>query len=59
MTCQHCHSSRRGFLRSAVAGSLLMPGILHQLLADDAARGAMADPLAPRPSHFPAQAQAT
>src|SRR5437016_2307362 len=44
---------RRAFLRSAVAGSMLMPAILHELLAGDAP----ADPLAPRPSHFPARAQ--
>lgn len=45
--------TRRGFVRSAVAGSLLMPGILSELLAADAA-----DPLAPRPPHFPAKAKA-
>src|ERR1700686_892391 len=45
--------NRRPFLRSAVAGSLLMPAILHELLAGDAP----ADPLAPRPAHFPARAQ--
>ncbi|HKI19824.1 MAG TPA: DUF1501 domain-containing protein, partial [Isosphaeraceae bacterium] len=44
--------SRRGFVRSAVAGSLLMPGILHELLAADAT-----DPLAPRASHFPGRAK--
>jgi hypothetical protein len=44
--------SRRGFIRSAVAGSLLMPGILHELLAADTA-----DPLAPRAPHFPARAR--
>lgn len=55
-TCCHCQPSRRGFLRSAVAGSLLMPGILHELLAAEAA-AATADPLAPRPSHFPARAK--
>jgi uncharacterized protein DUF1501 len=41
---------RRSFLQSAVAGSLLFPGIVQQLLADDA------DPLAPRAPHFPAKA---
>src|SRR6478609_5093767 len=46
--------SRRGFVRSAVAGSLLMPGILSELLAEDA-RGQ--DPLAPRKPHFPAKAK--
>ena len=40
------------FVRSAVAGSLLMPGILHELLAADAA-----DPLAPEKPHFPAKAK--
>ena len=42
---------RRGFLQSAVAGSLLMPGIVRQLLAD------AGDPLAPREPHFPARAK--
>ncbi len=51
----HC-ACRRTFLRSAVAGSLLMPGILAELLAEDAGR-ASADPLAPRPPHFPARAK--
>src|SRR5271165_914534 len=44
--------SRRGFLRSAVAGSLIMPGILSELLAADGA-----DPLAPKKPHFPAKAK--
>lgn len=43
--------TRRGFVRSAVAGSLLMPGILSELLAAD-------DPLAPKKPHFPAKAKA-
>ncbi|MDA1013306.1 MAG: DUF1501 domain-containing protein [Planctomycetota bacterium] len=42
---------RRTFLRSSVAGSMLLPGIVQQLLADDA------DPLAERESHFPAKAK--
>jgi hypothetical protein len=46
--------SRRGVLRSFVAGSLLMPGVLEQLLADEAGP---ADPLAPRSPHFPARAK--
>ena len=49
--------SRRNVLRSAVAGSLLMPGILRELLAEDAARGGATDPLAPKPSHFPVKAK--
>ena len=50
-----CSCDRRGFLRSSVAGSLLMPGILQQLLADDSA--APIDPLAPKQPHFPAKAK--
>ncbi|HVU86694.1 MAG TPA: DUF1501 domain-containing protein [Pirellulales bacterium] len=53
----HCGCSRRDLLRSFVGGSLLMPGLLHELLAEDAARSATADPLAPRPAHFPAKAK--
>lgn len=45
--------SRRGLMRSFVAGSLLMPGVLQQLLADDSTD----DPLAPRSPHFPAKAK--
>lgn len=44
-------STRRRFLRSAAAGSLLFPGIVQQLLAD------AGDPLAPREPHFPAKAK--
>src|SRR5947208_2154968 len=44
--------SRRGFVRSAVAGSLLMPGLLSELLAAE-----NADPLAPKAPHFPAKAK--
>ena len=42
--------SRRGFVRSVAAGSLLMPGLLSELLAAD-------DPLAPKKPHFPAKAK--
>lgn len=44
--------SRRGFVQSAVAGSMLMPGILSELMAADSA-----DPLAVRAPHFPAKAK--
>lgn len=54
---QPCGCSRRDLLRSFVGGSLLMPGLLHELLAEDAARSTTADPLAPRPAHFPAKAK--
>ena len=46
--------SRRVFLTSGVAGSLLMPGLVHQLLAAEQP----ADPLAPRAPHFPVKARA-
>ena len=50
-------ATRRHFVRSAVAGSLLMPGLLSELLAADGAipRDA-ADPW-PRAAHFPAKAK--
>jgi hypothetical protein len=51
-TCA-CH--RRGFLQSAVAGSLLMPGIVSQLLGEGLPSAA--DPLAPHPPHEPAPAK--
>ncbi|HLN26417.1 MAG TPA: DUF1501 domain-containing protein [Gemmataceae bacterium] len=44
--------SRRQFVQSAVAGSILMPGLLSELLAADSN-----DPLAPRKPHFPAKAK--
>ena len=43
---------RREILRSLVGGSLLMPGLLSQLLAEDSA-----DPLSPKRPHFPAKAK--
>ncbi|MGD9722704.1 MAG: DUF1501 domain-containing protein [Pirellulales bacterium] len=55
--CQPLPLSRRGFVRSAVAGSLLMPGILQELLAADVARSGAADPLAAHPAHFPGRAK--
>ena len=48
---------RRQFLSSFVAGSLLMPGIVQSLLADDAAKPASDDPLAPRAPHFAPKAK--
>lgn len=44
--------SRRHAIRSLAAGSLLLPGLLSELLAEDSA-----DPLAPKPAHFPAKAK--
>lgn len=45
-------ADRRQFLRSAVAGSMLLPGILHELTAAE-----NSDPLSPRAPHFPARAK--
>ncbi len=46
---------RREVLRSMLAGSLLMPGLLSELLADDVA--SPGNPLASKPGHFPAKAK--
>jgi hypothetical protein len=45
--------SRRQILQSAVAGSMLMPAIVEQLMAD----ADSADPLAPKAPHFAARAK--
>ncbi|MFO0930158.1 MAG: DUF1501 domain-containing protein [Gemmataceae bacterium] len=42
--------TRRTFLRSAVAGSMLLPALVQQLIAED-------DPLAPKPPHFAPKAK--
>jgi hypothetical protein len=45
-------------IRSLLAGSLLMPAVLHELLTQDAGAAiTAADPLAPKPPHFPAKAK--
>ncbi len=48
--------SRRDFVRSFVAGSMLMPGLVSELLAESAAPSPD-DPLAPKPTHFPPKAK--
>lgn len=48
---QLLYPSRRQFLTSTAAGSLLIPGIVSQLLADSG------DPLTPHEPHFPAKAK--
>ena len=48
--------SRRQFVQSGVAGSLLMPGLLSELLARDATDAT--NPVAPQEPHFPAKAKA-
>ncbi|MDB6149225.1 MAG: hypothetical protein JWQ44_673 [Chthoniobacter sp.] len=45
-------------IRSLLGGSLLMPGILHDLLTQDASAAiTAADPLVPRAGHFPGKAK--
>src|SRR3954471_23372626 len=52
-----CSCTRRSMLRSLVGGSLLLPGIVSELLASQDAGLALDNPLAPRPPHFPAKAK--
>src|SRR4051812_35352143 len=53
--CQH---NRRSMLRSLVGGSLLLPGIVSELLAADSPPvTAGADPLAPKSPHFTPRAK--
>ncbi len=47
-------ATRRGVLRSMIAGSMLLPALATQLMAEEASVG---DPLAPKPTHFPAKAK--
>lgn len=49
------HPTRRTVLRSLVGGSLLLPGVLSQLLADESRRAD--DPLAPKTPHFTPKAK--
>jgi hypothetical protein len=44
-------------LRSLLGGSLVLPGIVSKLLAEEQNRSATIDPLAPRAPHFPAKAK--
>ena len=47
--------TRRQMIRSLAAGGLLLPGMLSELLAEQVSGAS--DPLAPKASHFPAQAK--
>src|SRR5262245_49677800 len=50
--------SRRQVIRSLACGSILLPGLVAELLAADAPRErALADPLAPRSPHFAPRAK--
>jgi len=48
------HPTRRAAIRSLIGGSLLFPGVLSRLMADD---GRAADPLAPRKPHHEPKAK--
>src|SRR5687768_8054495 len=48
--------SRRGVIRSLAAGSILLPGIVQSLLADEST-GQQGNPLAPRAPHFAGKAK--
>jgi len=50
MSSTNPHTTRRHAIRSLLGSSLLMPGLLADLLAAD-------DPMAPKQPHFPAKAQ--
>ncbi|MCX7389384.1 MAG: DUF1501 domain-containing protein [Planctomycetales bacterium] len=53
---QNYDPSRRGVLRSMIGGSMLFPGLMSQLLAEESAVNPD-DPLAPKTTHFPAKAK--
>ena len=52
-------TTRRGMIRSMVGGSILLPGILSELLAQENGQAAAdpSDPLAIKPPHFAAKAK--
>ncbi|MGI8966284.1 MAG: DUF1501 domain-containing protein, partial [Limisphaerales bacterium] len=52
----NCGCTRRQMMRSLAAGSLLLPGIISQLLADERI-GNEINPLAPKIPHFPGKAK--
>src|SRR3954469_12134285 len=56
MSTNDCGCSRRTFMRSGVAGSILMPGLLSQLLAGED-KANESNPLAPKATHFPPKAK--
>lgn len=49
MNTDRCYDlTRRGMLRSLIGGSIVLPGVVSQLLADDEAFANAPDPLAPK-----------
>src|SRR5262245_5314420 len=53
------HTSRRAFIRSGVAGTLLASGLVSELLgaSESSSASAFVDPLAPRAPHFAPKAR--
>src|SRR3954447_1559598 len=49
--------TRRQMVRSLMSGSLLLPGIVSQLLASETRGADEVNPLAPRAPHFPGKAK--
>src|SRR3954471_8277505 len=56
MSRLNCGCTRREMLRSLVGGSMLLPGIVSSILANENP-GAEVDPLAPKTPDFPARAK--
>ena len=54
---KNCGCTRRQAIRSLAGGSLLLPGIVSELLAADALRAVPADPLSPKAPHFSPKAK--
>ncbi len=53
----HSFMTRRNAIRSMVGSSILLPGILSELLAEDTKPSLANDPLAPKAPHFAAKAK--
>lgn len=56
MSNSNFQTSRRRMIRSLASGSMLLPGMLHRMLAETSAANAN-DPLAPKAPMFPAKAK--
>src|SRR5437870_2301335 len=56
MTKDFTRTSRRGMIRSLAGAGMMLPGIMHEMLAADHTTAA-ADPLAPKAPMFPAKAK--
>src|SRR5579862_3879496 len=50
-------STRRRFIQSLASASMLLPGMMQEMLGETAAPAQPADPLAPRSPMFPAKAK--